>query len=274
MYKLKLDRYRRHKLELDRYITLREEEHNQEVYRLERKLEEYLGLTSEKDIRVEEEYLRLCRRLKLVYVERWSSEDDKELDAMRDWDWYDLPGSDPDDYPKGLDTSTYVSPPSSLRCSKGYMGTWGVCKVSNVLVLNVGRIVGWTRTTIFGFKFRVPRPPGTQDSTLRYNGYYVTVNMTTSRKYFGWGSSNHIVNALLTDTDKSYLPLGSWHQYRVTWWKVGSVLYIRFQSRKNEDWHTLISSSDSNNRYDTETYQRPGIYGNSDWHDDTEIWAL
>lgn len=266
MYKLKLDR-RRYKLELGRYITLREEEHNQELYELEKKLEEYLGLSSEKAIKVEEEYLRLCKKLKLAHVERWSSYDDKELDAMSDWDFYTSSGD-----PPTLSTSTYISPPSSLYCPGS---NYGHCRVSSVLVLNVGRMVSWTKTYKFDFFFRFPCELGHSSGWCTWKHYSVGIDMPTSYKRCINPNEDKLYWGSLTDTDKQYVVAHAWRQYRVTWWKVGGTLYIRFEVRKNDNWHVLFTVSDSKNMYDTETYQRPGVGGYwGEYWDDTEIWSL
>jgi len=255
------------KLELDRYITLREEEHNQELYRLEKKLEEYIGLTNEKDIKIEEGYLSFCKRLRLSRIERYSSIDDPELDALGDWDfattYYEL------------DTTRYVSPPSSLKCWDA--GRF-LCRVPDTLQVREGRLVTYLYIQeyengyLIFFEFRSIAPLGEGTSER-----YMVILSTKDSPYIIRASryGTELYSRSWTSEDYEHIPENVFHRYRVTWWVFGGVLYIRFESETDGDWYEFFTAEDPANEYATEEYNRVGIYWSLSaefWVDDTEIW--
>ena len=255
------------KLELDRYITLREEEHNQELYRLEKKLEEYIGLTNEKDIKIEEGYLSFCKRLRLSRIERYSSIDDPELDALGDWDFFNI------NY--GLDTTRYVSSPSSLKC-------WDVgrflCRVPDTLQVREGRLVTYLYIQEYGkgyiihFDFRSIAPLG-EETSERYSVLFSTKDVPYTVR--AWRYTTELYSKSLTSEDYEHIPINTFHRYRVTWWVFGGILYIRFESETDGDWYEFFTVEDPTNKYATEEYNRVGMcwYMSAEfWVDDTEIW--
>ncbi len=203
-------------MDIDRIVTLRLEEFNRELYQIERRLEEYVGLGTEREIKIEEGYYRAVKRFKLLALElngRLPRARPPVLrDAVADWDWANT-------YYR-LDTGDYVSEPASLK----FIGDNGnLCRISGTTALRDGRIVtyfhathGWTSSygAALDFFFRGQDPVGsitTQYGYLLSNGYtlfkrraqkevelYRNASLVTSHSIY-----SDIVNACLLYTSPS-----------------------------------------------------------------------
>ena len=264
---------------LEMYLAKRLEEHEREVEELERRLEEYRGLVSEKQIMIEESYLRLLKRLRLVAVERGPLGPRARRPFLRgyieDWDFYNA-------YWR-LDTGAYVSPPSSLRFTNA---NWALCKATGTINIVDGRIVTYLKCENTWGAGSVPTIVFRNDSAIGSvafsNAYRVYIHVYYKRVYL-----QRFVNGSRTDVDINTVyssiiatvDLRQWHQHRITWWTDpgGAGLFVRWEILIDDEWTKICDDlTDPSDYFSTPNTRRcgPGNNGAPDiWFDDTEIWS-
>jgi len=262
------------------YLAKRLEEHEREIEELERRLEEYRGLVSEKQIRIEESYLRLLKRLRLVAIERGPLGPRARRPFLEgyveDWDFSTTNWQ--------LDTTDYVSPPSSLYIKTR---TYVLCKVSGTLCIISGRIVtymkgpkSWGGSYYPCILFRNDSPVG---SAQMNNLYRTQLNAQDKAIYllrYEDGSFSRVAEASVYPEIVDAVILTEWNQFRVTWWTDpgGAGLLVRWEIFLNGEWQKIGDDlNDPLDYYSTTDTRRCGIgddylYGPA-WFDDTEIWS-
>jgi len=279
---------------LDKLIEQKLEQHNQEIYETEKKLAEYKGLISEKQIKIEESYLKLIKRLKLVGMEIFSPCKIRRQyifpDVLDDWDLYTEGDASWD-----IDPTFYVSPPSSIKLSipensKLYL----ICKHSDTLNIKEGRIVfnvaGINRDNYanIGISFRNTSPVGSPSIDNTYfilvQWDYYTGDTWIDRTLFGKvinGTRNwlDIFNEVKVTRDKA------WSKVRITWWNDPNwnMIVIRwetFDSEKNEWVQGFPDITDPENSFLDSDYARVGVgaepHGSANYglfYDDVEVWV-
>jgi len=231
--------------------------------------------------------IRRPPKMKLVGIERWSYLEPPKFKrilppeipgAISDWDFGSVPWQ--------LDTSTYISAPSSLKL----MNTGGalalLCKYTGTISISQGRIVTYAKASNdwggayapgFVFIFRNQTALGSGPSLS--SSYYLELDV--------YGPYVRIFRdgGLLGSTPGGHIPLISkpssatqWNQYSVTWWTDpgGAGLMIRLEYWDGSQWVKMINDfNDPQDRYATSYLNRVGIsqsYGTA-WFDDTEIWS-
>lgn len=258
-------------MDWDRYVTKRLDEHNQELYRIEKRVEELIGLRSEREIRIEEGYLKVMKGMRLVALETMSSVPGARKPVLRDvvsdWDFENTSWS--------LSTTYYVSPPSSL-----YLGVnAALCKHSEAMRVTNGMIVSYvfipSGTHTPALAFRREMPAGSAHRF--YYGYTLYLPYgTASYAYMYYYESTSITRSLQSPT-RNLPQQAVWNLLRATWWSDpgGAGLMVRLEWFRNNEWVKVCD--DLNDPYDgkkTANIARTGLavmYGYS-YFDDTEIW--
>lgn len=273
---------------IEQYLSRRLEEHNQELALLEKRLEEYTGLKSEKQVKIEESYYRFAKRLKLIGFEHWKPKtpaprhpvvfingeiiDLRKIiipEATRDWDFSTTNWI--------LDTSIYVSSPSSFKALEELDM---LCKYTGTTNLPQGRLVTWWMTNFTAgitFYFRCQTPVGSASVDETYWVFLDQINAivdagrTTEPRYAERKSS------LIGGWD-----INKWWLNRVTWWSDPNIgLIIRVERMMRDTWQKECEDFiDENDVWKDSTINRVGFYlsasdvdGQYTWIDDTEIWA-
>jgi hypothetical protein len=227
--------------------------------------------------------IRRPPKMKLVGIERWSYLEPPKFrrilppeipGATSDWDFGSTPWQ--------LDTSTYVSAPSSLKILPNSNGYPILCKYSGTTNISQGALVsyvkcnanwGVTNYSPFYFYFRNQTALGSTPSSSY--GYYVYIN--TYNIYINIYRDTTIISGSLSLISKpSNITL--WTQYRLTWWTDpgGAGLMIRLEYWDGSQWVKMINDcNDPQNKYATSSINRVGIsaVSNNAWFDDTEIWS-
>jgi hypothetical protein len=181
-----------------------------------------------------------------------------------------------------LDTSTYISSPSSLRLTAGTTQIGVLCKYSGTTNIPQGQLVSQMKmrynfgsgTSCYPFlHFRSQSPIGSV--TPWGNGYYIQFLNTSSviriyRDGSPIGSDQSILNKPADSTQ--------WNKYRLTWWSDpgGAGLIIRVEYWNGSSWVKMINDfQDAVDEYKTSSLNRVGIGQaiNYVWFDDTEIWS-
>ncbi|RLG36863.1 MAG: hypothetical protein DRN91_06920 [Candidatus Alkanophagales archaeon] len=247
--------------------SLKWDEHNLDLYRIERRLEEYMGLKSEREIKIEEDYLRVCRNLKLVFFE-----DNSPERGTDDWDftgWWTL------------NTSIYVSPPASVEFGD-HAGA--LCKVTETLDIPEGRLVFYVRhaddwhdtyTTGWNIHFRVNDDVGgfsVDGSGFAVNGYTVHTWVHGYSVELWEGGSKVTGKGIISAPHAN-----QWGKYRVTFWISEDVLIVRkeWYDGGAEEWKKMIDDLTDVSPTFEEPNNRVGIgnrYWYNSWFDDIEIW--
>lgn len=269
-------------IDLKRELALRDLQREIELSQLEHKLEEYIGLRSERQISVEEDLARALRSFKLIGLEMWGYKEPPHMrrimpKATTDWDYVTTSWT--------LDTSLYVSSPSSLR----YL-IWqyqiALCKYSGTYPLDQGRIVTQVRNDgagrQFGYAFRNNSAVGSASYTV--DGYFL--NEFTSANFAETGSSclwGYYSGGAKTEIAvPGYLANGAppneaWDKRRITWWVSAGVLICRLERYYGGAWIKAINDqTDSGNRFTGNPNRRCGVGFRNDAttnYDDTEIWG-
>jgi len=257
------------------------EEHEREIEELERKLEEYRGLISERQIRIEESYLYLLKRLRLVALEAGPHPSARRPilpGYVEDWDFSNAYWT--------LDTGIYVSPPSSLKIWNGCLV---LCKATGTLNITDGRIVSYIKCggdwgdsgVDFRIVFRNGSSPGSATGTntylLSFDGKYSRIIL---RRVVN-GSTSDIVTKYPYSDVKDAVMLSSWNKWRCTWWTdpTSLSLIVRVEVMINEMWTKICDDLiDSANYFSTPDTRRCGFHRHwytsvATWYDDTEIWS-
>ena len=260
-----------------------------EVEEHEKLLEEYdnsvtkfnkwnIDFRIEEAIKREETYHRILKNMKLLHMGN---------NPLTDWELYGVSYD--------LDTSIYKSAPSSLyivpskltdtRVEEGTV----LCKLTNTLQINQGRLVSWCRFDhrgygtgvggAGGFMFRNTSSVGNPNFD---NGYavvrYVRETTVYIKAYRIENASKHEIKSV-----SSSLGNTTWYKLRVTWWEDQGILFIRFE-KLNGSWAKLLDDiTDTENAFSGQSTLRVGFYvrvwwsptagsRSYNWFDDTEIW--
>jgi hypothetical protein len=266
-------------MDIDKIIEAKYSEHQLELYNLEKNLEEYKekiwhngkivkrDINSEKQIKIEESYYKFVKSLKLLGFEHWGYSEPPAMKpimpgATTDWDFSSTSWN--------LDTTIYVSPPSSLRS----YGAIAECKYTGTTNLPQGRIKTYIMFDSSGspsnFNFRNQVPVGSVNTNNTYHIIFSRNSLWYSR-YVGGSSTTLVVYSGLP-----LLDYGVWLQMQLTWWNDvgGAGLMIRFEcpigTKRNPD------VNDPVNQWATSSINRCGFIGASGYpchFDDTEIWG-
>ena len=247
--------------------SLKWDEHNLDLYRIERRLEEYIGLRNEREIKIEEDYLRLCKRLKLVFLE-----DHSPQRGTGDWDF-----ANSNYY---LDTTNYVSSPASLRLYENHCA----CKITETLDIPEGRIVAY-------IKFE--EDWGDYDRpvllSFRNNDEVGTINMDSSTRLILYGYNFEISNgyrvvrlyegtAEIETKNIVSRPTSAlvFNKYRITFWISDGVLIVRSEwyDESAEEWKKMADDLTDTSPAFEEPNNRVGVGAKvrNAWFDDIEIW--
>jgi len=221
--------------------------------------------------------------MKLIGIERWSYREPPRFKrifppeipgATSDWDFGSTYWQ--------LDTSTYVSAPSSLKV----LGVYGIqptlCKYTGTTNISQGQIASYIKAIynwgndnapIIYFYFRNQSSVGSNPSTT--NGYIVGIGVYSKKAdIYKPGGSLYLSTSLIAyPTDAT-----QWNKYRVTWWTDpgGAGLMIRLEYWGGSQWVKMINDVNyPSNQYASSSINRVGIgaYNNTVWFDDTEIWS-
>ena len=249
-------------------------EHELEIEEHEKLLEEYdnsvtkynkwnVDFRIEEAIKREEAYHRVLKNMKLLHMGN---------NPITDWEI----GSGVD---YELDTSEYISPPSSLFIGRksGDTRNGFLYNRSNGLQINQGRIVTYFKRvrTDYGplLSFRNISNVGSPSYQNTYMVQFepnddITVGVILGGTTHGFhgGKSSYSYNE-------------NWSKVRVTWWEDQEMLFVRVEFYYSGSWSRVISDcNDPNNRWSGNSilrcgvgYYSGGIVGIA-WFDDTEIW--
>jgi len=221
--------------------------------------------------------------MKLIGLERWSYLEPPKFKrilppeipgAASDWDFGSVPWQ--------LDTSTYISAPSSLKLTNTGAALALLCKYPGTTSISQGQIVTYAKASNdwgnssapgFVFIFRNQTALGSTPSLsssyfleLDVNGPYVRIYKDGNQL----GSNISLIGKPSSATQ--------WNQYRVTWWTDpgGAGLMIRLEYWGGSQWVKMINDyNDPQNKYATSSLNRVGISQSYKpaWFDDTEIWS-
>jgi len=227
--------------------------------------------------------IRRPPKMKLVGIERWSYLEPPKFKrifppeipgATSDWDF----GSNV----WQLDTSIYISAPSSLKLSNGAVTYALLCKYSGTINIPQGRIVSYLKSSYnwgntsapyIAFFFRNQTAIGSTPDWTK--GYAIKIQLSSSLVYLYRDGSQ--LGSTISITNKPS-DATQWNQYRVTWWTdpEGAGLMIRLEYWDGSEWVKMINDlNDPHNKYATSSINRVGLTAISSpvWVDDTEIWS-
>jgi len=175
--------------------------------------------------------------------------------SLADWDFHDWLNH-------GLDNAVYVSSPSSLRCYAAVTGEVRIgaaCRSSDTLNLPEGRIETQWRHTDFTSSPKYPLVFFRMQSALgaldRDNQYVVRINNTQAiaEKCVGgsWSTLGTWSRSHNVDT---------WYRERITWWKEGDSLAIRYEYWDGSQW-VIVGSDiyDNSPSFEGSTQNRCGV---------------
>jgi len=260
------------------------DELEREIALKELQLENYVGLRTEFDIRKEEDLLRVLKHLKPIALERYSPEPVAERVAP-----FELPGVTTDwDFCStnwALDTSVYVSAPSSVRfrsynfalLKKAVAGrpiTNGRIETNYRVDQGYGIVYAYYTGT---FVFRSDAPDGSVAPIVSYVlELYGGSSGITNAALMRCSSSS--CTAVATASLSPTLANATWYKVRTTWWVSSGVLVVRLEYYNGEQWSSLCPDfTDNANANDTNTTNRAGVGSGSaatyGWHDDTVIYV-
>jgi hypothetical protein len=190
-----------------------------------------------------------------------------------------------------LDTSIYVSAPSSLKWTN--YNTQALLKQSVAGgPIPEGRIVTWYRfgngaqTFVqWGAPF-IFRNQTTDGGSWVYQYYDISLFGSASgagkpqdRASAGRVTSSSARTDLGTKTISLSLNPNTWYKLRATWWVSSGVFMIRLEYFDGTDWVQMCDDwADNTNSWATSSINRVGVGGVytatpiSSWFDDTEIW--
>jgi hypothetical protein len=227
--------------------------------------------------------IRRPPKMKLIGIERWSYLEPPKFKrifppeipgATSDWDFGSVPWQ--------LDTSTYVSSPSSLKITRTGTLYPILCKYSGTTNISQGQIVNYAKAGVnwggsyaprFYFFFRNQTALGATPSNssgydLYIDTYYSDIGVEKDGATF------------LPDTSILSKPsdISQWNKFRLTWWTDpgGAGLMIRIEYWDGSQWVKMINDvNDPQNKYASSSLNRVGITGKNGnaWFDDTEIWS-
>jgi len=230
-----------------------------------------------------EKIIRRPPKMKLIGLERWSYAEPPKFKkilppeipgATSDWDFGSAPWQ--------LDTSTYVSSPSSLKFFNASATYPILCKYPGTTNISQGAIVSYIKSPlnwgsgyapIFYFFFRNQTPLGSTPSISL--GYFIFIRIDSSQCsiYKDTSPLQGGISLISKPSDAT-----QWNKYRATWWTDpgGAGLMIRLEYWNGSQWVKMINDyNDPENKYTASSINRVGFCGfnNNIWFDDTEIWS-
>jgi len=178
-----------------------------------------------------------------------------------------------------LDTSIYISPPSSLRFN--YVNIYALLKQSSVggpipegMIESYVRFKAGTISDCFLFLFRNQAPDGSANTNNTYSIFL--------RAPFDKAALRVVINGTGTNIEtKSISPVinpDTWYLLRCKFWVYDNVLMVAFEYFDGSEWVKLCGDfSDPNNRWATSSVNRVGIgsiYTTTyySWFDNTRIF--
>jgi len=189
----------------------------------------------------------------------------KKKNSTEDWDFSTTDWS--------LDTSKYVSSPSSLRITL----TTALVKTTVIPIADVkeGKIITYIRFS---------RSYQSAKIIFRYqddnNYYYVKLYVPTNGEIkFEIHRLHNGSDATLQSATQS-LALNTWHRIRVTWWNDYVGLAIRVEYWNDDKWKKACADAYDANNYWKDVGGRVGIFGDYYslgyyvWFDDTYIYGI
>jgi len=227
--------------------------------------------------------IRRPPKMKLIGLERWSYLEPPKFKrilppeipgATSDWDFGSVPWQ--------LDTSTYISAPSSLKLMNTGAALALLCKYPGTTNISQGQIVTYAKASYdwgnsyapgFVFIFRNQTDLGSTPSLS--SSYYLELDVYGPYvKIYRDGSQ---LGSNISPISKPSSAT-QWNQYRVTWWTDtgGAGLMIRLEYWNGSQWVKMINDyNDPKNKYATSSLNRVGISQSykTAWFDDTEIWS-
>jgi hypothetical protein len=202
--------------------------------------------------------------------------------AVSDWDFYAGYWT--------LDTSTYVSAPSSLKFFRNAdIGNGVVCKYSTTLNIPEGRIVTYVRSQshtscwlLLGFRINTaPGSAGFYYGSSPPTGCYWTDGYTLQYQFYNGTYALRRGSATVASGTASALAYNTWHQLRLTFWSDpgGAGLMVRLERWDGSDWVKLFNDLNDPTNQIGSNYNRVGIgaftpQNYAIWYDDTEIYKI
>ena len=256
-------------------------EHSLELETIQRRVDERLGLHGEAEVKREEDYLRAVKGFKLRGFEGWGYDEPPVMRriyppmiprATTDWDFSQTDWT--------LDTGVYVSPPSSWRNSNN-ASVYNLCKYAGTTNLPEGRIVSDARWANYAgsigkkwyFRNQVGAGSINETNTYRIISCWYGLQQDWVTKIVG-GTPTTLANYW-----SAILSANVWRRFRLTWWKSGGILVIRWE-RLNGSWQKQWSDTiDNSPSFEGSGTNRCGIgcycgIGSITlYHDDTELWS-
>jgi hypothetical protein len=193
-----------------------------------------------------------------------------------------------------LDTSIYVSAPSSLKFIRNAnIGQGTTCKYDATLNIPEGRIVTYVRSqtntdTVYAqwllLGFRINTAPGSSGfyfSTYPPNGSYWSDGYTLQYRFIDGTYYLKRGSTTVTSGVASALAFDTWHLLRLTWWSDpgGAGLMLRLERWDGSDWVKLFDDLNDPTNQTGASYNRVGIGAHTKtnyamWYDDTEIYKI
>jgi len=227
--------------------------------------------------------IRRPPKMKLIGLERWSYLEPPKFKrifppeipgATSDWDFGSAPWQ--------LDTSNYVSAPSSLKILSTSTLYPILCKYPGTTNISQGQIASYVKANynwgnssapyIYLF-FRNQSSVGSTPSGQNSYTIYLIISSITARIYKP-GLSLYVNTSLLAYPSDAT----QWNKYRLTWWTDpgGAGLMVRLEYWDGSQWVKMINDvNEPSNQYASSSINRVGIGAGSGpaWFDDTEIWS-
>ena len=180
-----------------------------------------------------------------------------------------------------LDTSRYVSAPSSLRLRCGSAipgGCLALCKHPGSLCLPQARLATSLYSTSENricLVFRNQAPAGSSNWTNCYRLYIIVQGARLIRRL-------NNVDTQFDEWANPWLTYNTWHQLRLSWWTAYNnqnvkSLAIRTEYWDGAKWVIARTSYDPLNMWEDSAVNRCGVAASYDtayymYFDDTEIW--
>jgi hypothetical protein len=227
--------------------------------------------------------IRRPPKMKLIGLERWSYLEPPKFKRIFP---PEIPGASSDwDFGSNvwqLDTSIYISPPSSLKISGGSTVYTMLCKYTGATNISQGEIASyikglytWGNSYAPGLYFYFRNQTALDSSPSGSPGYYIYMNAYNSNLYIYRDGTN--ISGTISLISKPS-DIAQWNKYRLTWWTDpgGAGLMIRFEYWDGSEWVKMINDyNDPQNKHAASSLNRVGMSANkcAVWFDDTEIWS-
>jgi len=182
-----------------------------------------------------------------------------------------------------LDTTKYVSAPSSYRSGPNVSDNWAVLKGVH---LTEGRIVdsfwmaGCYSDYFEMYGFRIMQATGSVSFTVNHYRGSIHKGAGPNLARIRWWRQGGSGTFSQYRTLDPQLPTSTWNRIRITWWVSEPGLMLSIEMLSGEEWIQIADDgTDPTNQHEDPTKNRVAVGGTSDatpygcWHDNTEIWG-